>query len=622
MKRLVLRYASLIVTMMMLMPACAFGEDAMEAEAQLSEAEAFVEDAIMASEVDPEPGESEEVDFTWEDPDLPTDGIEPDDAGATLPEDAQTATVEPPDSIPSVEPDEGQVTLTTDESPDISTKDTAAKPEQAPEAQTAMSGAVPDDGAPTQDTSSDAALSSQAAPDAKPDTEPAGSAPVQSGGVISDAKVASRDYGVSDIVSIYFRATHRATVNIGTTYRVDLGSRVGRRFKSSKKRGATVNARGIITPRRPGKAKTTFKVGRRRRTLMLKVVDPTIPTSVALNMAGTVNWYKQDPLTLVASLPAGTHSAIRWKSGDRKIATVRGGAVTFKRTGRVTITATTVRGKRRAKVRFRVIDGRKATAIAIVPPASKTLQVGEVITLAANATIARPADPNNPTYDPSARWSSSDKRVCTVNRKTGVLTAKRVGTAVITVTAGSGRKSRIKIKVVAASANNWSAAYEKFVSDGQYQSINQYYGDAAAITFSLYDMDKNGTPELFVYNAGDMASGTNYVFTCNNGGVGYIGSAGFRTARLSYCSSAKYPGVFCTDGDNGFRNTDYYRINNGAIEDIGVLSEVNGAAEEKTGDKELVQLAQKGEKHSLPVFTHAQIQSMGWAAFVGKCPVK
>ena len=144
------------------------------------------------------------------------------------------------------------------------------------------------------------------------------------------------------------------TVNLGKPFRIDLNGLTAKSFKSSKKKVATVNAVGVVTPRAVGKTKITIKVGKAKRTLTLKVVDPTIPTSVSLNMSGTVAARVGTSVTLRAILPSGTYSGIKWKSSNKRIATVSNGVVTFKRKGKVTITATALRGKKKAKVKFKV----------------------------------------------------------------------------------------------------------------------------------------------------------------------------------------------------------------------------------------------------------------------------
>lgn len=57
----------------------------------------------------------------------------------------------------------------------------------------------------------------------------------------------------------------------------------------------------------------------------------------------------------VTMLPGDANSAIKWKSSNKKVATVSStGLVTFKKPGKATITATAVRGKKKAKVKVKV----------------------------------------------------------------------------------------------------------------------------------------------------------------------------------------------------------------------------------------------------------------------------
>ena len=146
----------------------------------------------------------------------------------------------------------------------------------------------------------------------------------------------------------------KATVNLGTTYQIDLGTYTGKKFKSSNKKVARVSSAGLITLKKSGKAKITFKVGKNKCTLTLKVVDPTVPTSVALDQTGTVQATKGGSVTLTATLPEGTTSTIKWLTSNKKVATVKDGVVTFKKKGTVTIAAVATRGKKYAKVKFRV----------------------------------------------------------------------------------------------------------------------------------------------------------------------------------------------------------------------------------------------------------------------------
>ena len=160
----------------------------------------------------------------------------------------------------------------------------------------------------------------------------------------------------SSIETIYAPKNVKATVNVGTDYQIDLDGKTGKKFKSSNKKVATVDEDGLITVKKAGKARITFKVGKKRRTVTLKAVDPTIPKKITLNMSGTVEVNIDDTAVLTVTLPEGTESDIKWKSSNKRVATVDDGEVTFKKKGRVTITATAKRGGKKAKVKFKVTE--------------------------------------------------------------------------------------------------------------------------------------------------------------------------------------------------------------------------------------------------------------------------
>ena len=146
-----------------------------------------------------------------------------------------------------------------------------------------------------------------------------------------------------------------STAFLGMTYQIVPGTGTGTRFKSSNKKVATVNQTGLVTPHKPGKTKITFKVGKKKRTVTLKVKDPTVPTSVVFTpVEKTVK--KGDTITLTPVVPEGTVAGgFKWKSSNKKVARVdQNGKVTFRKRGKVTITATAKRGKKKAKIRFKV----------------------------------------------------------------------------------------------------------------------------------------------------------------------------------------------------------------------------------------------------------------------------
>ena len=146
----------------------------------------------------------------------------------------------------------------------------------------------------------------------------------------------------------------KASVLIGATFQINPGAGAGYAFKSSKKKVATVDKNGIVTTAGAGNTKITFKVGRQKRTLSLTVIDPTFPTNVVLDLAVT-SVKKGDVVTLTPAVPEGSDpGGFKWKTSNKKIATVKDGVVTFLRSGKVTITVTAVRGKKKDSLTFTV----------------------------------------------------------------------------------------------------------------------------------------------------------------------------------------------------------------------------------------------------------------------------
>ena len=113
-----------------------------------------------------------------------------------------------------------------------------------------------------------------------------------------------------------------------------------------------------------------------------------------------------------------------WTTSDATIATVSDGVVTAKKVGTATITAKS--GDKTATCTITVVPT-PVTSITL-DKTSASLKVGETVTL--SATVG-PADAT----DKTVSWSSSDATVASVSN--GVVTARKLGTATITATAGN-----------------------------------------------------------------------------------------------------------------------------------------------------------------------------------------
>lgn len=178
----------------------------------------------------------------------------------------------------------------------------------------------------------------------------------------------------------------------------------------------------------------------------------TIPvTNVMLNQ-GAVVMAKGGTLTLNATIVPvdASNQNVTWSSSDDAVVSVSGGVLSAKAAGTATITVTTVDGGLTASCSVKVADadaGKELTKTG--SNGTVTLTVGSKLQLI-------------PTFATAKGWklksvSSSKSKVASIN-KAGMVTAKKAGTATITVKCKNGKKATLKVKVVAASKGGSSSS--------------------------------------------------------------------------------------------------------------------------------------------------------------------
>lgn len=147
------------------------------------------------------------------------------------------------------------------------------------------------------------------------------------------------------------------SIDVGGVLQIAVDGGAVKSYKSSNPRVAAVSADGRVIARRPGTAKITIRrKNGRKLTLKVRVTDPAAPKSVRISQGRRATLKVGDTLALGATLTPGTaRSALRWRSGNRRVAAVNGsGVVTAKRPGWARVTVVTANGKR-AAITVRVV---------------------------------------------------------------------------------------------------------------------------------------------------------------------------------------------------------------------------------------------------------------------------
>lgn len=160
---------------------------------------------------------------------------------------------------------------------------------------------------------------------------------------------------------------------------------------------------------------------------------------VKLNVSSITLQVKKSTSVVKIKSKYPTNDKVRsYKSSNSKVATVdKKGKVTAKKTGKATITVTMKSGAK-AKYTVKIQKGKVTTKSLKLNKSKCTLKKGKTFTI----KVTR----NPITATEKITYSSSDKKVATVDKK-GKITAKKKGKATITVKASNGKKASCKVTV-------------------------------------------------------------------------------------------------------------------------------------------------------------------------------
>ncbi len=205
-----------------------------------------------------------------------------------------------------------------------------------------------------------------------------------------------------------------------------------------------------------------FNVNKTNGTLTITPVS--VPaTSITLN-ASSQNLITGESFTLTATVePAKTTDTVVWSSSNEAVATVSDGTVTAAKAGTTEITATA--GNVKATCTVTVSDPvYKVTDIKLTAALSRRIAAGKKVKL--KASIA----PSNAT-DKSVTWTSSNKKVATVNAKGLVKFKKNAGGKKVTITAtakdGSKKFAKITLTCMKGSVKSIKLSGKTTVKSGK-----------------------------------------------------------------------------------------------------------------------------------------------------------
>ena len=228
---------------------------------------------------------------------------------------------------------------------------------------------------------------------------------------------------------------------------------------------------------------------------------------VSLNKSATT-LTEGESETLTATITpsnATGDKTVKWSSSNEAVAAVdSNGKVTAKKAGTAVITATSSNGKTAGCT---VTVKQKEIAITGISLNKSTTSLTEGESETLTATIA----PSNATGDKTVKWSSSNGAVAAVDSN-GKVTAKKAGTAVITVTSSNGKSASCTVTVKQKDTytglrdvNGTLTYFTNGQADKTYTGFvsyagNNYYVISGVVDTSYTNVTYDGKDWLYVEN--------------------------------------------------------------------------------------------------------------------------
>ena len=202
-------------------------------------------------------------------------------------------------------------------------------------------------------------------------------------------------------------------------------------WKSSNKKIVKVDANGVLTPVKAGKAKVTVTTfNKKKATCVVTVNNDPISVKFAPK---TISIGLGEAVTVKPVMNEGAKTTFTWSTKNKKIVTIdKNGKMTGKKVGSTKITVKTKNGL-----------SATLTVKVLKKPSKVTLSD---TTVEKGGTVQLQAKLPNKTASYTLKWTSSDKKIAKVDAQ-GVVTGIKPGTATITVTTFNKKKATCTVTV-------------------------------------------------------------------------------------------------------------------------------------------------------------------------------
>ena len=255
-------------------------------------------------------------------------------------------------------------------------------------------------------------------------------------------------------------------------------------WKSNNTKVVTVDKNGKIkatTNKGTTYVNAIAKDGSKIRTRILVVVGKKVKkitlnkSSVTLNRGAKNRTFQ---LKKAIKNKNATYKGVSWYSSNKNVATVNStGKVTIKHRGKVVITVKARDGSNKS-AKCTITVKQLVTKIIFNKNNKYDVDCGKSITLKASV------EPSNASIK-TLKWKSSNTKVLTVNKK-GKVTAKDLGSAVITASATDGSGVKVCHRVNVNVTMNTKLSHKQFVSNKEYvdmycKALNDYFESCGAV---------------------------------------------------------------------------------------------------------------------------------------------